>query len=80
MSVAEMTAVFGWMLVLNLGLYLISAGFLIFARDWVCRFEARMTGVPAEDWPKILVDYLGRYKLAILVLNLVPYLALRIVG
>lgn len=80
MDFSEITAVFGWMLLINLGLYSLLAILFMSARDWLCRFEARMTGVPEEAWPRIIVDYLGRYKLAILVFNLVPYLALRIVG
>ena len=37
-------------------------------------------GVPAEDWTGYYIDYLSRYKLMLIVFNLAPYLALRIVG
>ena len=80
MDIEQVTAVFGWMLVINVGLFLLAAGFIIFARDFAANLEARITGVPAEEWPAIFVDYLSRYKIAILVFNLAPYFALRIVG
>ncbi|NNE80126.1 MAG: hypothetical protein HKN18_07615 [Silicimonas sp.] len=80
MELSVVTAIFGWMLVINIVIYGLAAGFIVFARDWVSRLEARITGVPAEDWPRIFVDYLSHYKIAIMMFNLAPYLALRIVG
>ena len=80
MGFADLTAVFGWMLVINLGVYMLAAVFIVFGRDWTARLEARITGVPEEVWPRLFMDYLSRYKVAIMVFNLAPYLALRIVG
>lgn len=79
MEVAQLTAVFGWMLVINLAVYIVAAVFIVFARDWAARLEARVTGVPEEEWPRLFIDYLSRYKIAIMVFNLAPWLALRIV-
>lgn len=79
MDITQITALFGWMLLINVVLYTFVAAFIIFARDWTANFEARITGIPAEEWPRLFVDYLSRYKIAIIVFNLVPYLALRIV-
>jgi hypothetical protein len=79
-DLAQVTAVFGWMLVINLGVYLLAAAVIVFAGRWAARFEARITGVPVEDWPGIFVDYLSRYKIAIMVFNVAPYVALRIVS
>ncbi len=76
MDMAQLTAVFGWMTLINLGVYLLSAGLIVFARAWIVRLQSRITGVPAEAWPGIYVDFLGRYKLAILLFNLAPWLAL----
>ncbi|MDJ0640376.1 MAG: hypothetical protein QNJ20_16235 [Paracoccaceae bacterium] len=80
MDIAQVTAVFGWMLLINIAFYMLAAGFIVFARDWTSKLEARITGVPAEDWPRYFIDYLSRYKVAIMVFNLAPYLALRIVA
>ncbi len=80
MDMTVLTAIFGWMLVINLVVYSLAAVLIIFARDWVSNVEARITGIPAEEWPGYFIDYLSRYKIAIMMFNRAPYLALRIVG
>ena len=80
MDISQITAVFGWMLLINIAFYTLAAGFIIFARVWTSKLEARITGIPAEEWPKLFIDYLSRYKIAIMVFNLAPWLALLIVG
>ena len=79
METAELTAVFGWMLVINLVIYTWAALWIVLARDWISNLQARIMGVPAEEWPAYYIDYLSRYKLMLIVFNLAPYLALRIV-
>ena len=80
MDMTEVTAIFGWMLVINLVIYTWSALWIIFARDFVTRMQARIMGVPEEEWPRLYTHYLSHYKLMLIVFNLAPYLALRIVG
>ncbi|CAN0601139.1 unnamed protein product [Ectocarpus sp. 12 AP-2014] len=80
MDIGQVREVFGWMLVFNIGFYTLAAVFIIFARDFAVKLEARLTGVEAEKWPGIFVNYLSQYKIAILVFNLAPWLALRVVG
>lgn len=79
MSMLDLTSVFGWMLGINLILYALTALAVMLARDRLARLHARLTGVPARDWPGYYVGFLSRYKLAILIFNLAPYLALRMV-
>lgn len=80
MTLDQLTALFGWMTLINIVIYSIAAGFIIFARDWIVRLQSGLMGIPPEDWPGYYIDYLSRYKLAIVVFNLAPYLALLIVG
>ena len=80
MDISQVTAIFGWMLVINLAVYLFAAAVIVFAGNWAARFEARITGVPESEWPRLFIDYLSRYKIAIMVFNLAPWLALLIVG
>lgn len=58
----------------------VAAMFIIFARDFAVGLEARITGVPEAEWPRLFMDYLSRSKIAIMVFNLAPWLALLIVG
>jgi len=50
MDMSQLTSLFGWMLVINVGVYALAAVFIIFARDFAANLEARITGVPAEKW------------------------------
>ncbi len=79
MSIEELTALFGWMTLINMVIYAWAAVFIVFAREWVSRLQARIMGVPAEAWPGYYVDYLSRYKLMIIVFNFAPWLAMLIV-
>jgi hypothetical protein len=67
------------MLVINMAVYAISAFFIFVARDFAVNLQVRVTGVPAEEWPRIFVDYLSRYKAMILVFNFAPWLGLVVV-
>ena len=44
MDMTQLTSLFGWMLVINMAVYTLAAGFIIFARDFTTRLEARVTG------------------------------------
>ncbi len=80
MDIETLTSLFGWMLVINTAIYTFAAAFIIFARDFTVKVEARITGVPEEAWPRLFMDYLSRYKIGICLFNLAPWLALVIVG
>ncbi len=79
MSVAELTAVIGWCAVINYGLLLFSSLFLIVARDWTMSLHTMLMGVDREQLPRLYFDYLGHFKLLIIVFNIVPWIALKIV-
>ena len=51
---------------------------LMLMRNFIPGIHGRMFGVNKEDLPLTYVQYLGNYKIAIIVLNIVPYIALRI--
>ena len=80
MTLDQLTAFFGWMLVINMVIYAWSALWIIFARDFVTRMQARIMGVPEADWGMLYTDFLARYKLMIIVFNFAPWLALVIIG
>ena len=78
MTLEILTALFGRMLLLNLGLYLLSALMIFALRDWITRFQARLFAMEPADIRRILYAWLGAYKLGIILLCLVPWLALRL--
>jgi len=76
----QVTAFFGWMTVVNLGLYLSAAFFVLFRREWMMDMHARMLGVARQELPGRYFSYLANYKLMIVALNFTPWLALKIVA
>lgn len=80
MSIEQAVSVFGWMTVINLGIYLCAVAAIVLARDRLSAMQARLLGVRQQAWSALYVDYLSRCKIAILMLNLAPYLALKIVS
>jgi hypothetical protein len=79
-SVETIREILGWSTALNVGILLFSALALIVAGSPIKRLHVKMFGVSEDDLSLAYFQYLARYKIAILVFNLTPYLSLRIVG
>ncbi|MBM4331809.1 MAG: hypothetical protein FJ117_11410 [Deltaproteobacteria bacterium] len=80
MTVQDVRDVLLWCLIINVGLLL--WWFLVFslAHDWVYRIHGRWFTLSEERFDAI--HYLGMaiFKIAIFMFNIVPYIALLIVG
>jgi hypothetical protein len=68
----------GWMALVNGAILLLGTIGLCLAREWIIGAHVTMTGVDREDLPMLYFSYLGNFKIAWIVLNLVPYLVLRL--
>jgi hypothetical protein len=68
-----------WCAVINYGVLLLWFLFFRFAHDWMYRFHGRWFRIPAEQFDAIHYTAMAIYKLGIILFNLVPYVALRIV-
>lgn len=78
-TLAQLTAFFGWCSVINVAVLLATTLVLIPLRCPVSRLHARMTGLPESGLQRIYFQYLAFYKISIFVFNLVPYLALKLI-
>ena len=54
--------------------------FFIFAHDWMHRFHGKWFNLSVDKFDAIHYSGMALFKLGIILFNLVPYLALRIVG
>jgi hypothetical protein len=81
MTLEKLRSMLGWCTVINVALLLLWSGIFLFAHDWMFqlhgRFGFKMT---QEVFDAMHYGGLGLYKLAIWMLNLAPYIALRIIG
>ena len=77
-TIETATTFFGWMIVINFTLLLLSSIGVIGMRTTIARIHGRMFGLQAADLSRAYFLYLAQYKIAIIVFCLAPYLALRI--
>ncbi|MEJ2727885.1 MAG: hypothetical protein P8185_05120 [Deltaproteobacteria bacterium] len=69
-----------WCTVINWAILLWWFLFFSLAHDWMYRFHSKWFKIPVEKFDALHYGGIALFKIAILIFNLVPYLALRIVG
>jgi uncharacterized membrane protein len=74
------TEFFGWCTVINVGILIFAAIFLVFMRSAIASVHGKMFKLSEEDLSRAYFQYLAQYKIAIFVFNLAPYFALKIVS
>ena len=80
MDIAVLRAFFMWCTILNFGFLWLLFLSCLFAGDWAYRMHSRWFPMPRETFNVVIYSFLGVYKIAIFVFNLVPWVALVIVG
>jgi hypothetical protein len=68
-----------WASVVNIAILAFSAITVIMMRGTISRIHSSMFGLDEKDLGRAYFQYLGQYKIAIIVFNIAPYLALRII-
>ena len=80
MEIETVRDFFMWCTIINVALLALS--FLLFAGlgDWIYRMHTKWFPMPRETFTVVLYSFLGMYKIMFIMFNLVPYVALLIVG
>ena len=79
MDIRTLTELFKWCTIINVALFILSAIMIMAAPDFIYGWHGQLFHMPREAFDVVLYSFLGLYKIVILVFNLVPYVALRIV-
>ena len=79
-SMDAWTTFFGWCAVINIGIYLFAVAAITLFGDWGIRLNARMFKLSEEQIRVMSVTYIANYKLAITMLAVVPWIALKIMA
>lgn len=79
MTVDNIIAVLGWCMVVNFGLLLFWLLAIRLMPNLVYRSQALVTSMSREDLDHTLYRLMGQFKFAVIIFNLAPYIALRIV-
>ena len=80
MTTETLTIFLGWMTVINILVLTLSSLVLLTAREKISKIHARLFGLDQASVGQIYFQYLAQYKIAIIVFNIAPYLALRILA
>jgi hypothetical protein len=80
MTTETLTALLGWTSVINIALLMVTTISLISMRGFITKVHAKLFGMDEKDLGRAYFQYLAQYKIAIIVLNIAPYLALRIIA
>jgi len=79
MNIETIATFFGWCTVINIGCLVFAGLFWILAKEWFSQFGATLFGVTSEDLKVTFLRVLMQYRAAIFILNIVPYIALKII-
>ncbi len=79
MTVDILRGVLGWCAVINMAVFLWWFLFFALAHDWVYRMHSKWFKIPIETFNAIHYAGMGFFKICIIVFNIIPYFALRIV-
>ena len=80
MTIDTLTTFLGWCSVINIGVLLFSTLMMIVVRDFAIKLHSSLFGVNPKELPLIYLQYLGNFKIAIIILNIVPYIALKVMA
>ena len=80
MTIETIRTFLGWCTVINIGLLMLSSIFVIAFRGTASRIHGTMFNLDEKYLSQAYFQYLAQYKIAIIVFNVVPYFALKVMG
>ncbi len=80
MTIETLTKLLGWISVINIAILLFSTLGLVAMREFITKIHSKLSGLDEKDLGRAYFQYLAQYKIAIIVLNISPYLALRVIA
>ena len=80
MDIQTLTSFFMWCTIMNGALLLLWTTFCIFAPDLVYLTQSKWFSIPRETFNVVVYSFIGLFKIVFIVFNVVPYIALLIIG
>ncbi len=79
-NIQTITTFLGWCSIVTLGIYLFTVLALMGFRDPVKKIHSKLSGVPGDKLDELYFNYLANFKLALIILNVAPYVALKLMA
>lgn len=80
MDIETLTSFFMWCTLINVGLLVFSFLIMAFAGDFVYSLHGKWFAMPRETFNVVGYSMIGVYKILVYVFNIVPWIALLIIG
>ena len=80
MDIQKLKAAIFWCMILNGGLLALSTVAFILIPDFIFQIHGMLFAITREAYDGAIYNFLGLFKIIWLTFNVVPYIALRIVG
>ena len=80
MTLEIVRATLAWCIVINIGILFVWGMAFLFAHDWMYKLHGKWFKFSVETFDAIHYAGMATLKIGMILFNLVPYLALRIVG
>ena len=79
-SIETLATFFGWCTVINVGIILLAVLFFGIFHDFAGKVHAKMFGITEEEAKAAFFHVFQQYRLAVVVLNVVPFIALSLMA
>ena len=80
MELSQIEVFLGWCTVINIGILLFSTIVLAVAKEPIAEIHSRIIRLSQKDLSNAYFQYLAIYKIGILLFNLTPYIALKLMS
>ncbi len=80
MDIATVKAFFMWCTIVNAAMLILSSIMCVFLADFSFRMNNRLFSISREAFNTLLCSFLALYKIIVIAFNLVPFIALSIIG
>lgn len=77
-NIEQLTAFFGWSSVINIGLLIFTTILLVVLKGPISSAHSHLMGIDKNKLQGLYMNYLAYYKIAIIMLNITPYFALKL--
>ena len=76
MTIEQITDLFKWMTLINIGLLILSSVLIMILKNTIFKMHGKLFEIEKDKLAVVIYSYLGMFKLLIIVFNIVPYISL----
>jgi hypothetical protein len=79
MTLEQLTDLFKWMTIINIGLLVLSSVLVMVLKNIMYKMHGKLFGIKEDKVAIVSYGYLGMLKVLVIVFNIVPYISLLLI-